>query len=172
MARFTVSPELASHDIPLRELQAEEEFQGKRLIVGVAFAKLSSTSQSSKLLLLQRAADEDAYPNMYELPGGHAEEEDATILDTVARELLEETGLVASHIVCEFDGGFEYTSGKCISKQLNFLVNVADTDPKVTLNPNEHQAYTWVEAGDSMDDFPMTEAMKESVCYALGAISG
>ena len=44
-----------------------------------------------QLLVLQRAAHEDAYPHMYELPGGNWEKENSTILHTVAREALEET---------------------------------------------------------------------------------
>ena len=71
----------------------------------------------------------------------------------------------------EFDDGFEYTTRKGVSKQLNFLVNVSD-NPKVILNPGEHQAYAWIDAVDNLDDFPMTKEMKRTVTHALKAVRG
>ncbi|THU77669.1 hypothetical protein K435DRAFT_628925, partial [Dendrothele bispora CBS 962.96] len=127
------------------------------------------------LLLLQRAANEDAYPNMYELPGGNWEKIDETILHTVAREALEETGLMITAICTEFDG-FEYTTARRgPAKQLNFLVEVrSDNDsdasgepPEPTLNAEEHQAYTWVEKGDDLEKFPTSDSMRMVVQNAL-----
>lgn len=40
---------------------------------------------------------------MYELPGGNCEPEDGTVFDAVAREVSEETGLVISEVLCEFE---------------------------------------------------------------------
>jgi 8-oxo-dGTP pyrophosphatase MutT (NUDIX family) len=51
------------------------------------------------ILLLQRAADEDVLPNLYELPGGNWEETNDTIPDTAAREVEESTALVMSAVV-------------------------------------------------------------------------
>lgn len=82
---------------------------GKRITVGVAIVSQPAPKFSAKILLLQRAADEDTLPNMYELPGGNWEEIDSTILDTVAHEAKEETGLAMSAVLHEFEQ-FEYVT--------------------------------------------------------------
>ncbi|KAM3506604.1 hypothetical protein MY10362_002258 [Beauveria mimosiformis] len=58
----------------------------------------SSSSSPPQTLLLCRAAT-DSYPLKWEIPGGSVDAGDATILDAVARELWEETGLTAAHMV-------------------------------------------------------------------------
>lgn len=52
-----------------------------------------------KVLLIRRAAS-DSYPLKWELPGGSVDtHSDATVLAAAARELWEETGLRASHLL-------------------------------------------------------------------------
>lgn len=120
-----------------------------------------------KLLLLQRAASEDAYPDVYEIPGGHAEDGDSTILDTVARETQEETGLIVKRIIGEFEG-FEYDSGKGPTVQLNFVVEVEGGDaPNIKMNPAEHQAFTWVERGEDLQQYKITGSMRKVILDAL-----
>lgn len=104
---------------------------------------------------------------MYELPGGNCEETDTTIFDTVAREAMEETGLVMRTVLCEFEE-FEYTTKRGPARQLNFLIDVEQPtasdyrNGELTpiLSPNEHQAYLWVKAADSLEELPMSEGMK------------
>ncbi|KAJ7170188.1 hypothetical protein C8R46DRAFT_1091474 [Mycena filopes] len=130
---------------------------------------------------------------MYELPGGNCEPTlDATILHTVAREALEETGLVVTRVVAEFDG-FEYTTRRGPARQLNFLVEVEvqeasasrgggpdeDEDegrgrglPTPILSPEEHHAFAWVGVGDSLEGFPMSESMGKVVRDALAVMGG
>ncbi|THU85856.1 hypothetical protein K435DRAFT_805549 [Dendrothele bispora CBS 962.96] len=149
---FTISPAVHERNIPLEELCVQNE--GKRITVGIAIVTVvtkapsypTGSLQKPKLLLLQRAANEDAYPNM---------------------EAFEETGLVITTICTEFDG-FEYTTARRgPAKQLNFLVEVrSDNDsdasgesPEPTLNAEEHQAYAWVEEGDDLEKFPMSDSI-------------
>ncbi|KAF8915036.1 hypothetical protein CPB85DRAFT_1411641 [Mucidula mucida] len=123
---------------------------------------------------LTRAAEEDILPNMYELPGGNIEPlTDPTIFHTVAREALQETGLVVSAVLGEFQS-FEYATKRGEARQLNFLVHVeAPCDrPIPTLSPSEHQAYIWIDSVESLDSLPMTDGMKEVVGNALTAMSG
>jgi len=171
---LAIPPALASRSIPLRELL--DQHQGKRITVGVAVV---TPGEPQKLLLLQRAADEDVLPNMYELPGGNCEDGDTTIFDTVVREAKEETGLVLSAVLNEFES-FEYTTTKRgPARQLNFLVEVqqsagsvdeGDAEPKPTLSANEHQAYVWIGAGDSLETLQMTDGMRTVVKNALRAM--
>jgi len=124
-------------------------------------------SPRKKLLLLQRAAFEDTFPNMFEIPGGHAEDADETILSTVVRETFEETGLVVKRIVDEFEG-FEYESGKGLTVQLNFVVEVDGEDALVVkMNPEEHQAFAWVEREEDLEKFQLTGGMCKVVTDAL-----
>ncbi|KAH8109378.1 NUDIX hydrolase domain-like protein [Phellopilus nigrolimitatus] len=172
MASFSVSPSVERRAVRLDELRMKPECAGKRLIVGVAVVSQPEGSVSKKILLLKRITKEDEYPDMYELPGGHAENEDATILDDVARELREETGLDVTRVVSEFDEGFEYTTKKGISKQFNFLVEVAGKgEPEVVMNPEEHQAYAWVANEEELENYPMSTEMINTVKHVLAAVS-
>jgi 8-oxo-dGTP pyrophosphatase MutT (NUDIX family) len=162
---------LKHRGIPLVQLQ--QLYPGMRITVGVAIV----TDQPRKLLLLQRSADEETLPNMYELPGGNCDPEDATVLETVAREAREETGLIISEVLGEFED-FEYSTKRGAAKQLNFLVRVESPEnPSAgevlipTLNPKEHQAYVWLESLSFLDTLPMTPGMKGVVENALKAMS-
>ncbi|KIJ27077.1 hypothetical protein M422DRAFT_37945 [Sphaerobolus stellatus SS14] len=164
---------LPTFDQPMSEIRLL--YLGKRLVVGVAIVRNFSEEaegklvQKRKLLILQRSATEDAYPFMYEIPGGHVEEEDNSLFATVRRETLEETGLIVKRITGEFEG-FEYETKKGITVQLNFFVEVepeGDAPPQVQINPEEHQAYAWVSLQDNLEAFPMTSSMTAVVNDAL-----
>ncbi|KAJ7455375.1 NUDIX hydrolase domain-like protein [Mycena galericulata] len=165
-------PETLKHrDIPLDQLR--QLYPGKRITVGVAIIAESSVHPSWKLLLLQRSDDEETLPSMYELPGGNCEPEDGTIFDAVSREAREETGLVISEVLSEFEE-FEYSTKRGAAKQLNFLVRVREMPegPLVpTLHPEEHQTYVWLESESPsiLDSLPMTPGMNTVVNNALEA---
>jgi 8-oxo-dGTP pyrophosphatase MutT (NUDIX family) len=110
------------------------ETRPNKLVVGVLILS------SDKVLLLQRAATERYYPNIWELPFGKVEADDVTLLDAAARECLEETGLTVMVFLAE-GKSFRYSTGiGSSSLQLNFDVEVQEEDP-VIVNPEEHQAY-------------------------------
>ncbi|EXJ83691.1 hypothetical protein A1O1_07315 [Capronia coronata CBS 617.96] len=79
-----------------------------------------------RILLIQRAGH-DSMPHRWEVPGGGCDLEDPTILHAVAREVWEETGLVAARIgplVGPKDGQVFLTrSGKVVCK-FHFVVEV------------------------------------------------
>ena len=166
---FQVPSSLKHRHIPLPELCGQNE--GKRITVGVAIVSQPPPGLPKKVLLLQRAAEEDVLPNMYELPGGNWEETDGTILDTVAREAKEETGLVMSAVLSEFEE-FEYTTKRGPARQLNFLVEVQQSQSEHTpaLSPSEHQNYLWAGAADSLEELPMSGGMRTVVRNAFRAI--
>ncbi|KAJ6262370.1 hypothetical protein Dda_3178 [Drechslerella dactyloides] len=100
--------------------------------------------QKQQLLLIRRSVSE-TFSGLYEVPGGGAEPPpvDSTVLDSVARELFEETGLVATRIVRLINTADIVSSrGKKIHK-LHFQVEVQDTEC-VVLQPAEHDDYRWV----------------------------
>lgn len=102
-----------------------------------------------RLLLVQRAAH-DSMPNRWENPGGAVDREDPSVLYGCARELWEESGLVAkriNHIVTEGEGipaGSVFTNrtGRRIFCKFSFEVEVEEGE--VRLDPQEHQDYVWV----------------------------
>ncbi|KAF7564049.1 hypothetical protein G7046_g87 [Stylonectria norvegica] len=101
-----------------------------------------------RVLLVQRAAH-DSLPNLWEVPGGAVDKEDATILFGCARELWEESGLVARHIAGVTSEGpglapgtvFPNRNGTRFFCKFSFVVEV-DEGP-VRLDPNEHQDWVW-----------------------------
>ncbi|KAL8918694.1 MAG: hypothetical protein Q9172_005323 [Xanthocarpia lactea] len=107
---------------------------------------------ASRILLLQRAPG-DTMPNRWETPGG-AYDNDQTILHAVARELWEETMLVARSVGPMVGEGYTFKtrSGKMVRK-LNFIVEVerrggdgdgdGDGNFEVRLRPEEHQGSVW-----------------------------
>ncbi|KAK3948041.1 NUDIX hydrolase domain-like protein [Pseudoneurospora amorphoporcata] len=106
-----------------------------------------------RILLIQRAAT-DGFPNLWETPGGGVDLGDETLSHALARELLEETGLVLKHVIGLLDQPeFEGASGEGRYRKLTFLVFVEDEDglqshPQVVLNPIEHQDFMWASEDD------------------------
>lgn len=122
------------------------------LVVGVAVFR------NGKLLVVRRVAG-DYLGGMYELPGGGVESGES-LLEGAVRELFEETGLVAKRIT-DFLGWFDYaTRTKARVRKFSFL---AEAEPgEITLDPAEHDDYTWVDA-DSLGPLPMAPDMREAV---------
>ena len=192
---FSFHRSLARFCLPLSKFAKLPRHANKKLIVGAAILTPESIPASGhaetvntalekpsrRILLVQRAARESAYPNQWELPpGGHAEFGiDQTLLEAVVREVREETGLIVTGIR-EDSEGFEYGEDKCKSKQYNFLVEVAlahtagvvesteasTSELEVTLNKEEHQAFKWVDR-DSLEGLEMKEDMRKYVESAL-----
>lgn len=109
---------------------------------------------SDQILVIQRASH-DSLPNRWELPGGAVDDEDATVLHGAARELWEESGLVArhfTHLVTQGPGGAEEEtfSNRARTKKFarfSFAVEVESCEV-VKLDPNEHQRFGWVSEED------------------------
>lgn len=147
------------------------------LIATSALVLDKRSTSSSRILLLQRAAS-DSHPNKWEPPGGAVDDDDATILHAVARELVEETGLRAARV-----GGpvgesqlFKRSNGDTVCR-FSFAVHVdagKEGELVVQLDRNEHQSFVWAtedevragEAGDVELDFVPGE-VKRTVLLAF-----
>ena len=101
---FLIADSLAEYAVP-RETYIAQRPQYQHLALGALLF------HKSTILLVQRAADE-SFPNCWETPGGGCENGtiDKTILHGVARELLEETGLLTSSATSA-TGSISETSG-------------------------------------------------------------
>ncbi|KAJ5783284.1 hypothetical protein N7457_005058 [Penicillium paradoxum] len=92
---YTVAPHLEYFTIPLAQfVAARPEFEG----FGVGAYIFSHADPIPRVLLLQRSLS-DSMPGCWEGPGGACEESDPTILDSLVRETLEESGLHVSRVI-------------------------------------------------------------------------
>jgi 8-oxo-dGTP diphosphatase len=119
----------------LRWLVEQARGQGiERVSVGALIVR------DGRALLLRRSPG-DFLGGLWELPGGQLEPEE-TILDTVQREVVEESGLrfcAASGFVGSFD--YLSASGRCV-RQFNFVVSTGPGEPR--LRTGEHNAAAWI----------------------------
>jgi 8-oxo-dGTP pyrophosphatase MutT (NUDIX family) len=160
MARpYTVAPHLRYFNIPLAEFTAARpEFES----FGVGGYIFSDESATPRVLLLQRAMT-DSMPGCWEGPGGAYEPGiDGTLLDGVAREVLEETGLHVSRLV-ELVAVDSWThtrrnGSKFRIAKYSFIVEVYESvrqsemqemqEMPVQLMASEHRAFDWATEED------------------------
>jgi 8-oxo-dGTP diphosphatase len=117
-------------------------------------------------LLVVRRAQNDFLGGNYELPGGGIDAGES-FEQSVARELLEETGLKLEAITGMFSS-FEYeTPTKPKVRQLNFLVTAAGS---VRLS-DEHDAFAWIVDNSDFQKLESTPLMRSCVRNALAAYS-
>ncbi|KAF5860075.1 hypothetical protein ETB97_002036 [Aspergillus alliaceus] len=128
-------------------------------LVGILCASI--IIHRSRVLLIQRVPDDD-YPNLWEAPGGVADDGE-TIVDCAVRELREETGLRASAVTglvgeLEWDDSLPgpiVHSKRGLWKVFIFRVVVEGEgreELEVTIDPKEHQGYLWVTEEEARRD--------------------
>jgi 8-oxo-dGTP pyrophosphatase MutT (NUDIX family) len=128
----------------------------KNWLVGVAIFR---KAQPMELLVVKRAPTEEAFPNNWELPGGHVEDTDLDVYHTIERETAEETGQIVEKVLGEFEELFwDSRSGKK-NIQMNYAVTVKENIP-IKLNPDEHSEWMWATAEQCME-LLMTPAMRK-----------
>ncbi|KAL4907206.1 hypothetical protein BDW74DRAFT_189734 [Aspergillus multicolor] len=140
---YRVAPHLTAFAVPLPEFRALNNkytyFVGGGLIFSRTAPSNNPENQDGKaqsstplrILLIQRAY-EDAYGGQWEGPGGSIDPDDASILDGVAREVLEESGLHVSRFV-ELAGKEEWvkqrSDGVDLVVKFTFIVEVHEAKP-------------------------------------------
>ncbi|KAH8656009.1 NUDIX hydrolase domain-like protein [Tricladium varicosporioides] len=139
VSTFTISSPASSFNILVKDyLASHNEYQ---IIVCGALV----FDSRDRLLIVQRAAS-DFMPNLWEVPGGACDEGE-TILNGAARELWEESGLIASTMLHPVGGAYIFgTPGEVWCKH-TFEIQVEDTE-RVKLDPEEHQRFLWVTEED------------------------
>lgn len=135
----------------------------KKIVEKIAVAGV--LVKDDKALIIQRAADDDYMPELWEIPSGKREPEESTALG-VKREVEEEIGIKVE--VGEPIGSFKYKVEKPDETrnvtQICFLVKPIGED-NVKLS-SEHQDFAWITEGE-IDKYNITEETKEIIRKAL-----
>lgn len=155
---YSVAPHLDYFTIPLADfMAARPEFEG----FGVGAYIFSRADPTPRILLLQRALS-DSMPGCWEGPGGACEpESDKTLLESLARETLEESGLHVSHVVdlvaVDCWEHHRRSGGKIRIAKYSFIVEVHESSQEsggkrelvptsqipIRLDAMEHQEFDW-----------------------------
>ncbi|EED16938.1 NUDIX domain protein [Talaromyces stipitatus ATCC 10500] len=204
---YTVAPHLAAEfDVPFADFALAHPQYKFFVVAGFVFTKrshsqplpasaseyvkikhLSSSATTSKsergqneplMLIIQRALD-DSYGGYWDFPGGSLEPHDQTILDGVAREVLEETGLHVSKIrdIVRIDTWIGSKSQMLVAGKFSFVVDVheaADTvgwEEKIKLAPEEHVRWLWV-SEEEIEKSAVRPGEDRIVPYAFVGVQG
>ncbi len=99
-------------------------------------------------LLLQRAADEELYPSLWQMVTGHIEAGE-TAVAAAKREVMEETGVVAASVaVVPYVASFYFEPDDSIHHVPVFAVEVS-ADTAIRLS-TEHADLAWLRYEDAM----------------------
>lgn len=117
--------------------------------------------KDNKILIIQRNANEEAYPNLWELPSGKREPFE-TSEDAVKREVKEETGLNVEPVmpVSVFEFKVEKPDEIRDATQINFLVKPAG-DTQVVLS-SEHQNFAWI-AENELANYKLSKETQDTI---------
>lgn len=125
-----IPPSLRHLTVPLSTFLAQNR-QYTNLAVGAfIFVSSNSTTPALRLLIVQRAASERGFPNLWEVPGGSCEASDPTVLHSLARETFEETGLRLMRFNRQIGSGVDFVTGYGARerrwRKLSFEIEVAE----------------------------------------------
>lgn len=118
-----------------------------------------------KILIIQRSADEDVFPNLWEIPSGKREPFE-TSHNALVREIKEEVGIDVAPImpVGVFEFKIEKEDEIRDATQISFLCKPTG-EPKVKLS-NEHQNFVWIDEKE-LDKYELSKETKEVIRKAL-----
>lgn len=161
--QIRVPPELVGLRVNVKtflEVNSHHGFIYDRLVVSACiFAPRDSHDPEPRLLIVQRASDETAFPNKWEVPGGSCERNDPTVAHSLGREVFEETSLRLTRFCRKVGESNSWTDGRDNTKwlKLTFEIEVEEVhglgsqhtkegyeQATIKLDPKEHQKYAWV----------------------------
>jgi len=121
-----------------------------------------------KILIVQRSADEDIFPNLWEFPSGKKEPMEK-VEEAAMREAKEETGLDVKigKPVYVFNFGWEKEDEIRDATEIVFLATVEGI-PEVKIS-SEHQNFAWVDKAE-IENYNASKETKEAVKEALSNI--
>ena len=138
---------------------------------------LNTPIEPSRILLLQRNLTDISFPDLWEVPGGHSELTDPTILHSVAHGTFEATGLRLKRFMRQIGDGEEFESSEGMSFRLNLEIEVAELvdvgktiecaglgDVPIELDAHEHQEFVWATEEDIEEEiYPLVVPQQKAV---------
>jgi 8-oxo-dGTP diphosphatase len=121
-----------------------------------------------KILLAQRAADEDFLPNVWEQVGGKLEWGENPY-DGLVREVKEEVGITVKPLYPYFVSHYTPDDERHLVEIAFICEVVGNAEVKLS---SEHQAYAWITAEEVKVRPDMTDFMKEEILAGFDFISG
>jgi len=145
---LTIAPHLRLYQVPLASYRSTDDSNDIPIAHLVASAVVIC---SNRVLLLQRAAHA-FQPLLWEIPGGRCESWDESIIASAARELWEESGLVANKVV-DVVGKYEWLDQGEVWRKVTFLIDVEHNDqsikqPQVNIDLKEQASFIWATEED------------------------
>lgn len=191
--QICVPPELVGLGVNVKTFLEVNSHAGSiydRLVVSACiFAPRNRNDPEPRLLIVQRAAGEAAFPNKWEVPGGSCERNDPTVAHSLGREVFEETSLRLTRLCWQVGESSCWIDGRHDSKwlKLTFEIEVEEVHGLggqytkdgyerviIRLDPKEHQKYSWAtedeikQSHPSSGPFPtITEAQSEKMLEAF-----
>lgn len=122
-----------------------------------------------KVLIIQRSAEEDTFPNLWEIPSGKREPFEKS-QDALVREVKEETGIDVIPIMpaSVFEFKVEKENELRDTTQISFLCKPI-REPKIKLS-EEHQNYTWISKNE-IDKYGISDKIKKTIEQAFILLS-
>jgi 8-oxo-dGTP pyrophosphatase MutT (NUDIX family) len=114
------------------------------------------SDRDGRVLMLQRAADDDILPGAWELPGGGIDPGE-TPVQAAARELREEVGVTLDEVALSDWGTFRRAGGRCTAF---FAADCAAGDCSPALS-HEHDDWRWAEGPWEVE--PLTPSARWAV---------
>ena len=114
-----------------------------------------------KFLLIKRNKEESNYPNLWAFPGGKVEIGE-TVIDTIVREVKEETGL-------SLDGKVTFLNTYSFGSSVGLAFMVHSESDKVE-NTGEFQSYQWVASLEEMKQYACIEGIYNHLVNALNSL--
>ena len=96
--------------------------------------------KDGSFLIIKRASHEDAFPNVWEIPGGASNNELPE--EAARRELKEEAGIEVGDMQVLFESSNRANSEGIPALRLVYLGEFAGGE--IALNPDEHSKHAWI----------------------------
>ncbi|HVO86113.1 MAG TPA: NUDIX hydrolase [Candidatus Binatia bacterium] len=128
---------------------SETPAHGQQVITACAFIH-HDFDGVNKIFLAKRADTKKFMPGIYELLGGHIDF-DENVVDGLAREVMEETGMNISI----GDVFWEFTYSNWVkgshSIEVVYFAKFTDALEQIKLHPDDHSDYKWVASHEVVD---------------------